>query len=290
MILARNLLGDYYGSAYEFDPDKNIDNIKKEIKRSEDPEWMGDVKYFEITDDTIMTFATAKWLVEGNLTKEALIPIYKDFVRRYPSSYGNGFATWGLSDSKKPYNSCGNGSAMRVSPVGWYAKSLDECLELARISAEVTHNHPEGIKGAQATAAVIFLQKQGETIDNICRYITRAFHYNLDRTYESMHKTYKFEGTCQKTVPEAIIIWRDEDNYFDAICKSIAMGGDADTLACICGGFYVNKFGEKHFPPIYESRAIKILGMLNNKEFIDINRRFDYLVPKFNRYSYHWIA
>lgn len=233
MFMSGAIMGDFYGSPYEFHPNKDEEYIYNTILK-------GGEKNCKITDDTILTFAIMKWLSSPRVDKRTLIKILKDFVRRYPSSYGTHFAQWALSGSIQPYNSCGNGSAMRVSPVGIYANSLDECLELAKLSAEVTHNHPEGIKGAQAIAAIVYLQYKGRwQRDKICDYITNTFGYDLNRTYEEIKPNYKWDGTCQGCVPEAIIIWRDEPDYYRAIAKAIALGGDADTLACIVGSMYL---------------------------------------------------
>ncbi len=281
MILGRSVLGDYYGSKYEFHPQKDENKIRQEIKTA------SRARGFEITDDSILTFATAKWLIEDKEhTPLRLARIYKDFVRRYPSSYGTNFYNWGISGDFKPYNSCGNGSAMRVSPVGWYATSLDEALRLAKITAEVTHNHPEGIKGAQATAAVIYLQRVNYDKDSICDYIADTFRYNLNRSYDQVKLHYKFEGTCQKTVPEAIITWRDfapDGNhhdretltYMDTIIKAIALGGDADTIACITGSMCFYGYDGR--------KANELLSYICPAEFIGIGLDFDSLVSQRNK-------
>ena len=214
-----------------------------------------------------------KWLSSPRVDKTTLIKILKDFVRRYPSSYGTHFAQWALSGSIHPYNSCGNGSAMRVSPVGIYANSLEECLELAKLSAEVTHNHPEGIKGAQAIAAIVYLQnKKACSISEICDYIAKTFGYDLNRTYEEIKPNYKWDGTCQGCVPEAIIIWRDEPDYYRAIAKAIALGGDADILACIVGSMYnaVREGLEREFPVKITNAAYELI----NPEFAEIAVNF----------------
>ena len=266
MFMSGAIMGDFYGSPYEFHSNKNEEYVYNTILK-------GGEKSCQFTDDTILTFAIMKWLSSPRVDKLTLIKILKDFVRRYPSSYGTHFAQWALSGSIQPYNSCGNGSAMRVSPVGVYANSLEECLELAKLSAEVTHNHPEGIKGAQAVAAIVYLQnKGGWSIDKICKYITETFGYDLNRTYKDIKPTYKWDGTCQGCVPEAIIIWRDEPDYYRAIAKAIALGGDADTLACIVGSMYSSprEDTEREFP-------VKVLNTayyLINPEFSEIATNF----------------
>lgn len=262
MFMSGAIMGDFYGSPYEFHPNKDEEYIYNTILK-------GGEKNCKFTDDTILTFAIMKWLSSPRVDKITLIKILKDFVRRYPSSYGVHFAQWALSGSIQPYNSCGNGSAMRVSPVGVYANSLDECLELAKQSAEVTHSHPEGIKGAQAIAAIVYLQnKEKCSMSEICDYITKTFGYDLNRTYEEIKPNYKWDGTCQGCVPEAIIIWRDEPDYYRAITKAIALGGDSDTLACIVGSLYtaVREGTEREFP-------IEVADMvynLINSEFSEI--------------------
>ena len=270
-LLASAAMGDYYGAPFEFHPNKNLQHIEVVINS-------GGAPRSEFTDDSIMTFAIAKWLTGGSHNRYRLISILKDFVRRYPSSYGTHFGSWALSAETKPYNSCGNGSAMRVSPIGWWAQSLDECLELAKQSAEVTHNHPEGIKGAQAIAAVIYLQRAGWPVEDICDYIEKTFQYNLNRTYESIRAYYKWDGTCQGCVPEAIVIWRDEPDYGKAIAKAIALGGDADTLACIVGSMYIcEPDDEAEDARIFPDKFSDIFWNLvySNPEFCSICIDFD---------------
>ncbi len=262
MFMSSAIMGDFYGSPYEFHPNKDENYVYNMILK-------GGEKNCKFTDDTILTFAIMKWLSSPRVDKLTLIKTLKDFVRRYPSSYGTHFTQWALSGSIHPYNSCGNGSAMRVSPVAIYATSLEECLELAKQSAEVTHNHPEGIKGAQAIAAIIYLQLyKGWKVDKICDYITKTFGYDLDRTYEEVKANYKWDGTCQGCVPEAIIIWRDEPDYYRAIAKAIALGGDADTLACIVGSLFLpgREPTEREFP----GRLMDTAYALLNPEFAEI--------------------
>lgn len=266
MFMSGAIMGDFYGSPYEFHPNKDEEYVYRTILK-------GGERNCKFTDDTFLTFAIMKWLSSPRVDKTTLIKILKDFVRRYPSSYGTHFAQWALSGSIHPYNSCGNGSAMRVSPVGIYANSLEECLELAKLSAEVTHNHPEGIKGAQAIAAIVYLQnKKVCSISEICDYIAKTFGYDLNRTYEEIKPNYKWDGTCQGCVPEAIIIWRDEPDYYRAIAKAIALGGDADTLACIVGSMYnaVREGLEREFPVKISNAAYELI----NPEFAEIAVNF----------------
>jgi ADP-ribosylglycohydrolase len=143
---------------------------------------------------------------------------------------------WALSDNSEPYNSFGNGSAMRVSPVGFAFQDLQTVLQEAKRSAEVTHNHPEGVKGAQATAAAIFLARTGNSKDAIKSYIQNTFGYDLERTTEQIRPKYTFDVSCQGSVPEAIIAFLDSTDYEDAIRNAVSIGGDSDTIACITGG------------------------------------------------------
>lgn len=222
------IIGDITGSTLEF-------------KRNKKYDFPIFIKGSDITDDTIMTIAVAKalmqWRKEGGDLHESMRFHMRDLGRKYPypkGYYGTNFKSWLRSNSPLPYYSCGNGSAMRVSPCGLIATSLDEALELAKISAEVTHNHPEGIKGAQATAAAVYLAKTRHTMDEIRAYIHQNF-YPMDRTCDEIRPTYKFEATCQKSVPESIIAFLESSSYEDAIRKVISLGGDADTMGAITG-------------------------------------------------------
>ena len=218
------IAGDCFGAAYEFHPVKHGDfDIYKEPR---------------FTDDTVMTLAVAKWLtIDPEHTHEKLVECMKELGRKYMFvGYGKKFLRWIISRKTEPYNSYGNGSAMRVSPCGFYAKTLDEALQLAKISAEVTHNHPEGIKGAQAIAACIFLARQGKDKKQICDYVEAHFEgYNLHRTLAEIRPDYGFRVSCQSSVPESIISYLEADSYTSAIRNAISLGGDADTMACMAG-------------------------------------------------------
>ena len=222
------IIGDIAGSTLEFRR-KKIYQFPMFIKGS------------DITDDTIMTIAVARalmqWRKEGGDLHEAMRFHMRDLGKKYPypmGGYGGNFAAWLRSTSPLAYNSCGNGSAMRVSPCGLMADSLEAALELAKISSEVTHDHPEGIKGAQATAAAIYLAKTRHTKEEIKAYIHENF-YPMDRTLADIFPKYGFEPTCQKSVPESIIAFLESDSYEDAIRKVISLGGDADTMGAITG-------------------------------------------------------
>ncbi len=161
------------------------------------------------------------------------------YGKKYPcpmGGYGGSFARWLNEDYPKPYNSWGNGSAMRVSPVGWFFNSLEETLAVAQETAIITHNHPEGIKGAQATAAAIFLSRNEKSKEYIREFIETTFDYDLHRTCDEIRPAYRFNESCQGTVPEAIIAFLESNSFEDAIRLAISLGGDSDTLACIAGG------------------------------------------------------
>ena len=184
------------------------------------------------TDDAVLTIATADCIM--NQGDYALY--YKQYGRRYPNAgYGGMFIRWLFSDSIAPYNSFGNGSAMRVSPVGFAFNSMAKVLEEAKASAQVTHNHPEGIKGAQAAAAAVFLARQGSSKKEIKEYITETFGYFLEQTLDEIRPGYHFDSTCQGSVPQAIISFLEGTDYEDTVRKAISLGGDSDTLACIAG-------------------------------------------------------
>ena len=218
------IAGDIIGSAYEFNPTRDY-NFELFTPKT------------TFTDDTVLTMANAMWLLEDEQhTHEKLVQIMLDMCHRYEwRGYGGRFAQWIVSKNPQPYNSFGNGSAMRVSPVGYYAKTLDEALALAQVSAEVTHNHPEGIKGAQATAAAIFLARQGKTKQEIRDYVEKTFAYDLSRTLDEIRPTFTFDETCQRTVPESITCFLEGKDYEDVVRLSVTLAGDADTIAAIAG-------------------------------------------------------
>ena len=220
--------GDIIGSIYEFHPTK-------------DPNFKLFTPQSTFTDDTVMTCAVAEWLIEdSNHTHEALVKIMHRYGEEYPHrGYGGMFKQWLENKWTEPYNSFGNGSAMRVSPVGYYAKSLEEALQLAQISAEVTHNHPEGIIGAQAVAASIFLLKNGEWLEKGKKFLKEHCFYDLDEIEKNkveIFRNYTFDVTCQGSVPEAIYCGLPPGSYEDSIRCAVSLGGDADTQAAIAGG------------------------------------------------------
>ena len=224
------ILGDIIGSPYEFDRGNKTKIFPLFSKFS---------KY---TDDSIMTLAVADALMVPSPSateeeyKELLVCRMQHFGKVYPrAGYGCRFMGWLMAKDPQPYYSYGNGSAMRVSSVGWLYNDLPTVLKMARLSAEVTHNHPEGIKGAQATAAAIFLSRTGHSKEEIKGYIQANFGYELSRTCDEIRPTYRHVESCQKTVPEAIIAFLEGEDFEDVIRTAVSLGGDCDTLTCIAG-------------------------------------------------------
>ena len=256
------IIGDTVGSVYEFDNTKDVR-----------------FKYFtsesNYTDDSIMTIAVADWLVSTDRSQSALEEKLVSWAKQFPcpmGGYGGGFYRWlfapqllgdftedeemtyAHSTERHPYNSYGNGSAMRASACGWVAKSLEEALDLGKRSAEITHNHPEGIKGAQAVAAAIFMARQGGTKEAIRDYIETQFGYDLHHTCDEIRPKYNWEGSCQGTVPPAIIAFLDSTDFTSAIRLAVSLGGDSDTLACITGGIAQAFYDEIPDPTMVEMR------------------------------------
>lgn len=189
------------------------------------------------TDDTVMSIAVMKWLTKGDHTHVALIRELVKYGRKYPhAGYGQSFNLWLLSKNEyKPYNSWGNGSGMRVSPVGWYFDNEEDVLKYAKISAEVTHNHEEGIKGAQAIAISVYLARTGHSKDEIKNYVEEKFGYDLNRTTDEIRPSYYFHVDCQQSVPESIICFLEGNSTLEAVQNAISLGGDTDTMACMAG-------------------------------------------------------
>lgn len=224
------ILGDIIGSPYEFD---------RGNKRKDFPLFHKNCCY---TDDSILTLAVAEALLElspeasdGEIRRK-LIERMHFHGNRYPyAGWGARFCAWLYAKEPKPYGSCGNGSAMRVSAAGWLYGDLDKVLHVAALTADVSHDHPEGIKGAQAVAAVIFLARTGSTKAQIKDYIQTQFHYDLSRTCDQIRPGYHHVETCQETVPEAITAFLEGDGFEDVIRTAVSLGGDCDTLTCIAG-------------------------------------------------------
>ncbi len=214
------IAGDIIGSAFEWNRTK-----------------LYDFRLFSpastFTDDTVLTVAVADCILHG----KDYATTFREYGLRYPhAGWGGMFFQWLFSNDAGPYNSFGNGSAMRVSPIGFAFDTLEEVLAEATCSAEVSHNHPEGIKGARAIASCILLARQGESKDDIKRFVENEFGYDLSRTLDAIRPGYQFDETCQGSVPEAITALLESTDYEDAVRKAVSLGGDADTLACMTGG------------------------------------------------------
>ena len=229
--LIGGICGEVFGSKYELEKDK------QKVKKLAGKKDMKVLKSMTYTDDTILSLAIAKWLMDDpEHSKDSLIDLFRHFANRYQTySFGRKFQEWVKSSDRAPYGAGSNGSAMRVAPVAWYAHSLDECLALAKTTAEVTHNSPEGIRGAQAVAAAIYLNRTGSSKDEIRSYISQTFGYNLHRTTDEIRPDYAFETACDKSVPESIICFLEAESFMDAVIRAISLGGDTDTMACIAG-------------------------------------------------------
>lgn len=222
------IAGDMVGSVYEFNNQrtKDFDLFQP---------------HTTFTDDTILTVAVAEVLLQGG----DYAPAFKRYYQRYPDptgGYGARYQQWAASDSLEPYNSWGNGAAMRVSPVGFAVDDWEAMLTAAEATAAVTHNHPEGIKGAQATAAAIWLGRHGKAKGAIADKITEQFGYDLRPTLADLRPNFPFDESCQGTVPPALIAFLESTDFEDALRNAVSLGGDSDTLTCITGaiaqGFY----------------------------------------------------
>ena len=255
-----SIIGDIVGSVYEFTPNN--------IKTKEFEFFNPDGSY---TDDSILTFATADWLLHGG----EVAHYYSKYGEKYPwpmGGYGGGFKLWLVRTIRqkdfRPYNSCGNGSAMRVSSVGWMFDTLEETERVAEISASITHNHPEGIKGAQATALAIMMARQGYDKEEIRSEIEKRFDYNLQFTCDEIRPTYTWGGTCQDSVPQAIVAFLDGKDFEDSVRNAISIGGDSDTLGCITGSIAEAFFG---VPEKLKTQAMGYLPI----EFQEVMNEFE---------------
>lgn len=277
------IIGDTVGSVYEFN----------NIKTVNFPLFSAKSNY---TDDSIMTMAVADWLLKDPTHgMDALEASFISFARKYPcpmGGYGGGFNRWlffpedlgdyGSRDFKPgtrhPYNSWGNGSAMRASANGWMFDTLEETERVAGLSAAITHNHPEGIKGAQSTAAAIFMARNGSSKEEIRSYITEKYGYNLNRTCDEIRPVYGWDGSCQGTVPEAMVAFFDSTDFESAIRLAVSLGGDSDTLACITGGI-----AEAFYKEIPDDIALTEWNLLPEdfKEILkEIEAKSSYRLPK----------
>jgi ADP-ribosylglycohydrolase len=211
------------------------------------------IRSSNFTDDSVLTVAVADWILTGN----SLVDTFHEYVRLYPGrGYGGMFARWAESRSREPYNSYGNGSAMRVSPVG----TIEEVLDQAGRSASVTHNHSEGIRGAQATAAAVFYARTYRDKNKLRDFITSHFGYDLSRSLDDIRPGYRFTETCYGTVPQALIAFLESTSYEDAIRNAVSLGGDADTLACITGGI-----AEAYYGGVPADVADRVIGLLDDR-------------------------
>jgi type I restriction enzyme M protein len=222
-----------------------------------------------------MTLAIAKAILHSKSDYSDLsslsIKYMQEVGRNYPScGYGGSFGLWVFSNNPKPYNSFGNGAAMRVSPVGFVAKSLDQAISLSKKVTEVTHNHPEGIKGAEATAVAIYLARNGYNINDIKNYIDKHY-YKMNFTLDEIRDTYKFNETCQDTVPQAIMAFLESTSFEDAIRNAISIGGDSDTLAAITGGIAEACYG---IPKEIRNKALTYLDKRLLNILLDFENKY----------------
>ena len=259
------IIGDIVGSVYEWNSIKTKDFPLFSHKST-------------FTDDSVMTVAIAKAILrsrwEGIPFRETAVEEMQTFGRRYPNrGYGGRFHSWLNSRHPKPYGSYGNGSAMRVSPCGLIARSLDETVSLASESAETTHNHPEGIKGAAAVAAAIYLARTGADKAEIREYLQKEY-YTLEKTLDEIRPGYHFDVTCQGSVPEALTAFLESDSYEDAIRGAVSLGGDRDTQAAIAGSVAWAYYGKNSLTPDMEELQKRVEALLPEK-FLDVIREFE---------------
>lgn len=248
------ILGDIAGSVYEFNNSKTDDPWSLDL--------LGNDVFF--TDDSVMTIAVAEAILnikgKGISPRKAFASSMRAWGRKYPyMSYGTNFNAWLKRDDMKAYNSWGNGSAMRVSSVGWSFDNVKDVLLYAGHSASVTHNHRQGIIGAQATALAVFMARIGETKESISKEISKRFKYDLTRTVDEIRPDYQWDESCQGTVPQAITCFLESESYEHAIRLAISLGGDSDTLACITGG--IAEAFYKEIPEEWVTKAKVLLDM-----------------------------
>ena len=244
------ILGDIVGSPYEFDRGKKIKDFGLLF-----------IDESEYTDDSVMTIAVADGLMKAGLEadndtiRNCVVKSLKEWGRKYlEAGYGQRFIWWLMLENEEPYGSWGNGSAMRVSSVGWMYDTLERTREVARITAEVTHNHPEGIKGAEATASAIYMARTGKSKDEIKQFIIDEFGYDLSRTLDEIRPDYHHVESCQQTVPEAITAFLEGNDFEDVVRCAVSLGGDCDTLTCIASGIAEAFYG---VPEEYKSETLK---------------------------------
>ena len=264
------ILGDMIGAPYEFDQGDKTKDFELFNKR----------KWIRYTDDSAMTLAVAKAIMDQGVNageadlKEAFVFNMQDIGNRYAQGeYGGRFSEWLRSRNPQPYGSWGNGSAMRASSIGWFFDSIERTREVAKWSAEVTHNHPEGIKGAESVAAAIYLLRTGKDKDKVREYICEEFGYDLSRTCDEIRPNYHHVESCQETVPEAIIAFLEGIDFEDSIRNAVSLGGDCDTLTCITGGLAEAYYG---VPDEFKKECEDRLP----EEFLDILHRFNEIVGR----------
>lgn len=252
------VIGDVIGSVYEWN----------NVKTTDFDLFHHNCRF---TDDTVLTIAVA----DSILNKKDFAKSIWEYGRKYRGrGYGGRFRNWLKTSEMEPYESFGNGSAMRASAVGFAFSDMETVLDVAKQSAEVTHNHPEGIKGAQAVASAIFLARHGKSKQEMKEYINSTFNYDLDFTLDEIRPTYNFDVTCQGSVPQAIVAFLESSDFENAIRLAISIGGDSDTIACITGGIASAYY--KEIPKmLHEFVASKLTN-----EFIEIMNQFD---EKFNK-------
>lgn len=253
------IFGDIVGSVYE----------RHNVKTTDFPLI---TRYSHPTDDTIMTLAVAealmrKWKTRSDVSVssserdfevfEKLTNNMQAIGRMYPNvGYGGAFRKWLWQDNPQPYGSWGNGSVMRVSPVGWICHTFDDVMKLAALTASITHNSAEGIKGAQAIASCIYMAKTGMSKSEIRQVCNSLFRYNLSRTLDEIRRSYIFDASCQGSVPEAIIAFLEGNDYEDVIRKAVSLGGDSDTIACMAGAIAEAYYG---MPDYFKELALSFL-------------------------------
>ena len=253
------IIGDIVGSRFEFN------NIK-----TKDFEFMPDSCFF--TDDSVLTIAVAKAILDSGKNPEKLgdltVSSMQEIGRPYPyCGYGGMFRKWMYSDNPQPYGSYGNGSAMRVSSCGYAADSLEEAIVLSKIVTEITHNHQEGIKGAEATTVAVFMALNGKNISDIKKHINENY-YPMDFTLSKIRDSYKFNEICQDTVPQGIVAFLESSDFEDAVRNAISIGGDSDTLGAIAGGIAGAYYG------ISDNLRENVLGFLDNR-LLNIHLEFE---------------
>ncbi len=250
------IIGDIVGSVFE----------RNNVKSTDFPLFSDESDF---TDDTVLTVAVADCIINKKDYTQTIQTYAQNY---YGRGYGGSFINWIALSDPKPYNSWGNGSAMRVSPVGFAYNSLKEVLENAKKSAEVTHNHPEGIKGAQTVASAIFLARTGKSKEEIKKYISETFSYDLSKSLDEIRTDYKFDVSCQGSVPQAITAFLESSDFENSVRLAISIGGDSDTIACMTGSISAAYY--KHIKKSIVDKALELLP----KDFIKIIDDFDEFV------------